>query len=131
MASIRKEFVIRVPIEAAWAAWRDIGAVHLRLARGFVVDCHLDGADRIVRFANGFVTREVIVDVDDARHRLAYSARSERLEHHHATFELSEVGGDSTRVLWIADVLPESAAASIDAMMQAGAAAIRETLEGA
>jgi hypothetical protein len=131
MASVRKEFLVRVPIEAAWAAWRDLGAVHLRLARGFVVDCRMDGADRIVTFANGFVAREVIVDVDDARHRLAYSARSERLAHHHATFELSDDGGDGTRVLWVADVLPDSAAASVDTMMQAGCDAIRETLESA
>ena len=130
MASIRKEFEIRVPLEAAWAAWRDIGAVHQRLARAFVVDCRMDGADRIVTFANGFVAREVIVDLDEARHRLAYSARSERLAHHHATFELSQAGGDRTHVLWIADLLPESAAASVEAMMEAGSAAIRETLEG-
>ena len=127
MASIRKEFTVDVPIATAWAAWRDIGAVHQRLARGFVVDCRMDGADRIITFANGFVAREVIVDVDDARHRLAYSARSERLAHHHATFELSEVG-HRTRVLWTADLLPDSAAAVVEAMMQAGVAATQETL---
>ena len=130
MASIRKEFTIPMAVEAAWAAWRAIDQVHVRLARGFVVDCRMDGADRIVTFANGFVAREVIVDVDDVRHRLAYSARSERLAHHHATFELSDAGDGQTRVLWIADVLPESVAASIDSMMEAGSAAIRETLQG-
>ena len=55
MASIRKEFEIDVPVEVAWAAFRDVGAVHERLARGFVVDCRLDGPDRVVTFANGFV----------------------------------------------------------------------------
>ena len=128
MASIRKEFTVAVPIDTAWAAWRDIGAVHQRLARGFVVDCRMDGADRIVTFANGFVAREVIVDVDDARHRFAYSARSERLAHHHATFELSEAGPGRTRVVWIADLLPEAAAAPVETMMQAGVAAMEETL---
>ena len=128
MASIRKEFVVTVPIDTAWTAWRDIAAVHQRLARGFVVDCRMDGADRIVTFANGFVAREVIVDVDDARRRLAYSARSERLSHHHATFELSADGRDRTRVVWIADLLPDSAATTVDTMMQAGVAAMEETL---
>ena len=127
MASIRKEFTVAMPIDAAWAAWRDIGAVHQRLARGFVVDCRMDGADRIVTFANGFVTREVIVDVDEVRHRLAYSARSERLAHHHATFELSQ-DGERTRVVWTADLLPDSAAAMVETMMQAGVAAMQETL---
>ena len=128
MASIRKEFIVAVPIDTAWAAWRDIGAVHQRLARGFVVDCRMDGVDRIVTVANGFVAREVIVDVDDVRRRLAYSARSERLAHHHATFELSLDGRDRTRVVWVADLLPDSAAASVDTMMQAGVAAMQETL---
>lgn len=128
MASIRKEFIVAVPIDTAWAAWRDIGAVHQRLARGFVVDCRMDGVDRIVTFANGFVAREVIVDVDDVRRRLAYSARSERLAHHHATFELSVDSRDRTRVVWVADLLPDSAAASVDTMMQAGVAAMQETL---
>jgi len=127
MASIRKEFVVAVPLQAAWAAWRDIGAVHQRLARGFVVDCRMDGADRIVTFANGFVTREVIVDVDEVRHRLAYSARSERLAHHHATFELSQ-DGEACIVVWTADLLPDSAAAMVETMMQAGVAAMQETL---
>jgi len=128
MASIRKEFTVAVPLESAWAAWRDIGAVHQRLARGFVVDCRLDGADRVVTFANGYVAREVIVDVDDARRRLAYSARSERLAHHHATFQLSDAGDGRTHVAWIADLLPDSAAASVDTMMQAGVAAMEATL---
>jgi len=127
MASIRKEFVVAATVDAAWAAWRDVGAVHQRLARGFVVDCRMDGADRIVTFANGFVTREVIVDVDDVRHRLAYSARSERLAHHHATFELSG-DGDRTRVVWTADLLPDMAAAMVETMMQSGVAAMQETL---
>ncbi len=131
MASIRKEFEVGVPVEQAWSAWRDLGAVHERLARGFVVDCRMDGPDRIVTFTNGFVTREVIVDVDDARRRLAYSARSERLAHHHATFELSALDRGRTRVVWIADVLPEAAAASVGAMMEAGMAAMRETLQAA
>ena len=130
MASIRREFTIPVTVEAAWAAWRAIDEVHVRLARGFVVDCRMDGADRIVTFANGFVAREVIVDVDDVRHRLAYSAHSERLAHHHATFELSDTGDGRTRVLWITDVLPDSAAASVASMMDAGVAAMRETLQG-
>ncbi|HEX7688042.1 MAG TPA: SRPBCC family protein [Burkholderiaceae bacterium] len=128
MASIRKEFEIDVPVEVAWAAFRDVGAVHERLARGFVVDCRLDGPDRVVTFANGFVAREMIVDLDDRRRRLAYSARSERLAHHHASFELADAGSGRTRVRWIADLLPDAAAAVVGAMMEDGSAAIRRTL---
>ena len=38
MASIRKEILIDAPTEHVWAAIRDVGAVHERLAPGFVVD---------------------------------------------------------------------------------------------
>ena len=88
MASIRREFSVAAPAAAVWEALCDLGAVHTRLARGFVTDCRLDGAERVVTFANGFVARERIVDVDDAARRLAYSARSERLVHHHASLQV-------------------------------------------
>jgi carbon monoxide dehydrogenase subunit G len=131
MASIRQEFEIGVPVEVAWSAFRDLGAVHERLARGFVVDCRLDGAERTVTFANGLVAREVIVDVDDRRRRLAYSARSERVAHHHASVELADAGGGRTRVRWVADVLPDAAAAGVGAMMAQGSAAMQRTLQAA
>lgn len=39
-----------------------------------------------VTLANGITAAELIVNVDDAAHRIAYSARSERLEHHSTSF---------------------------------------------
>jgi hypothetical protein len=61
MASIRREFLIASPAEDVWDAVRDFGAVHRRLATGFVVDAKMDGDARIVTFANGMVAREVLV----------------------------------------------------------------------
>ena len=128
MASIRKEFSLPVPPEEVWAAVADVGAVHTRLAPGFVADCRMDGPDRVVRFANGLAAKELIVDIDDAQRRLAYSARSERVVHHHATLQvLAE--GPGTRVVWTADVLPHEAAARLVGMMDAGVAAMRNALE--
>jgi hypothetical protein len=129
MASIRKELDLRAPATAVWAAFKDLGAVHTRLARGFVTDCRMDGADRIVTFANGLVAREVIIDVDDQAMRLAYSARSERLAHHNASFQILDQGNGGCRVVWIADVLPHEAAKVVGGMMDAGVAAMRKTLE--
>jgi polyketide cyclase/dehydrase/lipid transport protein len=129
MASIRKVLEVNAPPAAAWDALRDVGAVHLRLAPGFVVDCRMDAQDRIVTFANGFVAREVIVDLDDAAMRLAYSARSERLQHHHASFQVFDEGNGRCRVVWIADVLPHAAAQTVGAMMEQGAAVMTKTLE--
>jgi hypothetical protein len=130
MASIHKEISLGAGPDAVWDAVRDIGAVHTRFAPGFVVDVVMEEGARLVTFANGRVAREVIVDVDDARRRLAYSVRSERLSHHNASFEAIADGGGS-RLVWIADVLPDEAAAGVAAMMDQGLAAAKRTLDGA
>jgi hypothetical protein len=124
MASIHKEIPLTAGPEAVWDVVRDVGAVHTRFAPGFVVDVVMEEGARMVTFANGFVAREVIVDVDEARRRLAYSVRSERISHHNASFEVVADGAGS-RLLWIADVLPEAAAVTVGAMMGEGAEAIR------
>ena len=73
MASIRKELIVDAPVEHVWAALRDIGNVHTRLAQQFVTETKLDGDSRLVTFANGEVVRERIVDIDDRARRLAYA----------------------------------------------------------
>ena len=130
MASIRKEFTVAAPAAAVWDALRDVGAVHTRLARGFVTDCRMDGKDRIVTFVNGLVARELIVDIDERARRLVYSARSERLQHHSASFTVS-ARGTGANVVWVADLLPDAMAQPIGAMMEQGVAAMRKTLEAA
>jgi hypothetical protein len=130
MASIRKEIALNLPAEEAWDAIRDVGEVHRRVAPGFVKDCRLEGDSRLITFANGMAARELIVDVDDQARRLAYSARSERLTHHNASFQVLAEGERRCRVVWIADVLPSEAAKSVGAMMEEGAAVMTRTLEG-
>ena len=130
MPSIHKEISIAASPDAVWDVVRDVGAVHTRFAPGFVTDTVMEGPDeRTVTFANGFVAREVIVDVDEARRRLAYSARSERLAHHNASFQVLPDGGGS-RLVWIADVLPAQAAVTVGAMMEDGIAAAKRALSG-
>jgi hypothetical protein len=48
MASIYKEIIIDAHPDDVWDALRDFGAVHTRLAPGFVLDTKLDGDARIV-----------------------------------------------------------------------------------
>jgi hypothetical protein len=128
MPSIHKDISLAAAPAAVWDVVRDIGAVHTRFAPGFVVDTTMDGPDRIVTFANGFVAREVIVDVDEVRRRLAYSVRSDRLSHHNASFEVLADGGGS-RLVWIADVLPAEAAATVAAMMEDGIQVAKRSLD--
>jgi hypothetical protein len=131
MASIHKEMAVDAPADQVWNAFRDIGSVHSRLARGFVVDTRLDGESRLVTFANGMTVRERIVDLDDAARRLAYSVVEWQATHHHATFQVFADGERRSRIVWIADLLPHDLANVVDAMMEQGCAAIKRTLEQA
>lgn len=128
MASIHKEISLGASPAAVWDVVRDVGAVHTRFAPGFVVDTTMDGDDRIVTFANGFVAREVIVDVDEPRRRLAYSVRSERIAHHNASFQVL-ADGKGSRLVWIADVLPQAAATTVGSMMEEGIQAAKGALD--
>jgi carbon monoxide dehydrogenase subunit G len=128
MASIHKEISLVASPASVWDVVRDIGAVHTRFAPGFVVDTVMDGDDRIVTFGNGFVAREVIVDVDETRRRFAYSVRSERIAHHNASFQVL-ADGQGSRLVWIADVLPEAASATVGAMMEDGIHATKRALD--
>jgi Polyketide cyclase / dehydrase and lipid transport len=131
MASIRREIVIAAAPALIWDAVRDVGAVHRRLARGFVVDTRLEDGARIVTFANGAIARELIVDVDDAARRLVWSVVGGRMIHHNASLQIFAEGERSSRAVWIADLLPHDLAGPIGAMIEQGCAAIKRTLEGA
>jgi len=130
MASIRKEIVIEASPERVWDAVRDVGAVHERLAPGFVVDTRLEVGARVVTFANGLVARELIVDVDDEARRLAWAVvGSPRLTHHNASMQIFDDGDRGSRVVWIADLLPNEIAGTIAAMIEEGLGAMKKTLE--
>jgi len=129
MASIRKVIRVDRSAEEVWAAIRDVGAVHQRLARGFVTDTRMEGEARIVTFANGLVARELIVQVDDVARRLAYAAVGGRLTHHNASFEVYAEGEDASQVVWVADLLPDELGTTVEEMMDQGCAALKATLE--
>jgi hypothetical protein len=129
MATIQREIGIERNKEFVWDAIRDVGAIHKRLVPGFVVDCKLEADSRIVTFANGMVVRELIVDVDDKSCRHAWSARGEPLTHHNASLQVFSDGQDRCRVVWIADLLPNEVAATVDEMIQHALNTMKKTLE--
>jgi carbon monoxide dehydrogenase subunit G len=128
MASIRKEVSIDADPDTVWAALRDWGALHERLVPGFVVDTRLDGPDRIVTFFSGAVVREVLVDLDDDAHRLAWSIVDGPYRHHNASAQVF-ADGTGSRFVWTADLLPDEAAARTEQMMERGIATVKQTLE--
>jgi carbon monoxide dehydrogenase subunit G len=130
MASIRKEILIEVPADEVWAAVRDIGEVHRRLAPDAVTDVRLDGDARIVTFSNGMVVRELIVDIDDDAQRFAYAAVGGRVRHHNATMQVFDEGGRRSRLVWITDLLPNELAGSIGVLVEQLGDLIKKTLEG-
>ena len=130
MASIRKEIVIEASPKHVWDAVRDVGAVHERLAPGFVVDTRLEAGARVVTFANSLIARELIVDVDDEARRLAWAVvGSPRLTHHNASMQVFDDGDRGSRVVWIADLLPDEIAGTIAAMIEEGLGTMKKTLE--
>lgn len=129
MATIRREFLLDVAPETFWAKVRDVGAVHTRLAPGFVVGCRLEGEVREVTFANGLAATERIVSVDDAERRLAYVVSSPRVEHYAASIQVFS-DGDGCRVEWRIDLLPHAAAGPAGQMVDAGVAAMRQAAIG-
>jgi carbon monoxide dehydrogenase subunit G len=128
MASIHKDIPLDAQPDAVWHALRDFGAVHRRLAPGFVLDARLDGEARIVTFANGTVARELLVDCDDARQRLVYAVISERVKQHSASVQVLPDGEARSRLIWIVDVLPNDIAPYIEAQMDQAALAMQKAL---
>jgi hypothetical protein len=128
MASIHKDISINAGPDEVWAAVRDFGAVHQRLAPGFVRDAQLEGEARIVTFANGTVARELLVDCDDARRRLVYAVVSERVKQHSASVQVTAEGDSRARLVWIVDVLPHDIAPYIAGQMDLAALAMQKAL---
>ena len=131
MASITKQVLIDAPPDEVWDAVRDFGAVHERLAPGFVVDSRFDDGARVVTFFNGAVAREVLVAVDDDARRLVYSVVESPLQSTHDNSSAQVLGAADrrSRFVWIKDVLPDDLAPRIDELMEQGIGVVKQTLE--
>jgi carbon monoxide dehydrogenase subunit G len=127
MASIFREFEVHGPAEAVWDAIRDFGAVHQRLAKGFVVNTVVHGNVRTVTFANGFTVQEEVIAIDEQHRRFAYRSVGGRASHHNAYFQVYKAEAGRSRVLWVTDLLPDEMQAPIEQMVDQGIQAIQKT----
>jgi hypothetical protein len=129
MASVRREITTTARVDDVWSAIRDVGALHTRLVPGFVTDTKLEGAVRIVKFGNGMVVREPIVTIDDNARRLVWSAEGGITKHYNASVQVSANDDGSSKVIWIADFLPDSATTAISSAIDAGMMVMKDTLD--
>ncbi len=129
MASIHRTIAIRRRPADVWDALRDVGALHTRLVKGFVTECTLQEDVRSVKFANGLTAREIIIDIDDQKRRVVWSAVGGRLTHHNASAQVVATADSTCDVIWIADLLPNELAPAIATMIEQGLVAMRRTLE--
>jgi hypothetical protein len=128
MTMIRRTLTVTASPDEVWGVFRDIGAVHTRLAPGFVIDTVVLAPDeRRVTFANGAIVTERIVSIDDDARRLAYTILERADEHHHASFEVLPSDGGAL-VVWTTDVMRGPVAETFRATMVAAVPVIAAAL---
>lgn len=128
MATVVEEIVTAAAPDQVWDAIADIGALHTRLVVGFVVDTRLEPGARVVTFSDGMVVREPIVTVDPGARRLVWTAVAEGLAHYNASVQVFDHAAGS-RVVWIADLLPDAARDWVQERVRRGMEAMKATLD--
>jgi hypothetical protein len=130
MATLRRQIALDAPAATVWSALRDFGAVHTRVAPGFLTKLEMDRDDRIVTFFNGLVARERLITADDEDCRLVYAVVEGRASHYNAAVQVFPEG-DGSRLVWTIDLLPNELAPAIGGMMDHAAGFMKKALEAA
>jgi hypothetical protein len=132
METVTHAVTIGVPASEAWAAISDVGQLLVRVAPGLVMDMRLeDGGDvRIVTFATNAVPKKHIISNDPDTMRLAWTA-SDGPRTHHKTSLKTRADGAGCTATWMADVLPQAAAAGVAQFVELGLATFTTHMEPA
>ncbi|MEQ1648047.1 MAG: SRPBCC family protein [Hyphomicrobiaceae bacterium] len=136
MATVRKEIITKASLAAVWDALRDVGAPHIRMVPGFLVDTKLEPGlndgdrpiARTVTFGNGVILREPIIAIDEVNKRVVWSAEGGTTTHYNSSV-IAIASPEGTRVIWTSDFLPDSATPAIDAAMTMGSRIMKRTLD--
>jgi hypothetical protein len=129
MATIVSKLETSASPEEAWDAIRDVGALHTRLAPGFIADTKLEPGARVVTFANGMVVREPIVTIDDEAKRLVWTAEGGRTTHYNGSLQVSPRPGGGATDVWTANFLPDEIKPQLAQLIAAGTAAMKRSLD--
>lgn len=128
MSSVTVENDLACPAARAWALLADFQNPHKAFA-GVLTGARAEDGGRVVTFANGMEVREVMVDLDNARRRIAYAVVGGRFSQHSAAMQIVENGG-GCRFLWTSDFLPDDATPLVEGLMRQGATAFARIAEG-
>ena len=128
MATIRKEILTTAHPDVVWDAIRAVDSLHTRLVPGFVTDTKMEGNVRVVTFFNGMVIREPIVSIEEKQRRLVWAAVGGKLSHYNASVQVFPGENGGSRILWIADLLPNEMEGTIQSMIDFAAATMKKTL---
>lgn len=129
MASITRRTTVGVAAETAWLALRNVAGAD-KLFAPVLTDCQLSGDARTVRFANGLVVHERLIDVDDGERRVAYTALDgPGMTYHHASMRIEHAGSGHCLFVWTTDFLPEEAGTNLSSLIEQGASALKRNLE--
>lgn len=131
MATLRKQIALDTAAANAWSALRDFGAVHTRVAPGFLTGLEMDKGDRLVTFFNGMVARERLVTLDDEALRLVYAVVEGRASHYNAAVQILPEGEGRCRLEWTVDLLPDALAPAIGGMMDHATSFMKKALDAA
>jgi hypothetical protein len=119
MATARVELTIESDAERVWRVVREFETGPLAMAQGLVTGCRAHGDVRTVTFADGTVTRERLVTVEDEARRIVYSiiGGTIRPDHDNAAMQIVPRGATTCTLVWVHDVLPDDLAASLRTAM--------------
>jgi hypothetical protein len=131
MATVREEIVTTASPDRVWKIIREVEALHLKLVPGFVKDTKVEGRVRIVTFGNGLVVREPIVTIDEEHRRLVWTSIGGRLSHYNSSLQVFEGEQGGSKVVWLADLLPDELEAFVRSMIDEGARTMKQTLDAA
>jgi len=127
MATLRREIAVAAGATPVWQKLRDFGAVHTKVAPGFLTDLRMDNGDRVLTFFNGMVARERLVTLDDEACRLVYAVVEGQASHYNASVQVFP-DGDGSRVVWTVDLLPNELAPAIGGLMDEAVKVMKKTL---
>jgi hypothetical protein len=130
-ATVHTEIHVDVAPAFAWLAIRDVGSVHTRQARGFIVDDVLIDGVRTITFRGDVtprVVKERIVTIDDQDMRVAYGAIETRATFHASSLQVVPEG-KGCKLVWITDILPDGFKDGVRHNMELGMEAMKKTLE--